>query len=87
MLFGHFRRKKIIRRIREMEKCEKCSLLEELAEPFGYRYHCRCGFFSSTVDAWQKAGGYTWAYDYLAPGSRWSSTPSRCISTTGAERG
>ncbi len=67
MLFGHFRRKKIIRRIREMEKCEKCSLLEELAEPFGYRYHCRCGFFSSTVDAWQKAGGYTWAYDYLAP--------------------
>lgn len=33
MLFGHFRRKKIIRRIREMEKCEKCSLLEELADP------------------------------------------------------
>ena len=31
MLFCHFRRRKIISRIRDMEKCEKCSLLEELA--------------------------------------------------------
>lgn len=67
MVFCHFRRKKIICRIRNMEKCEKCSLVEELAHPFGYVYHCCCGFFSSTVDAWQKDAGYTWAYDYLAP--------------------
>lgn len=26
-----------------------------------------CGFFSSTVDAPQKAAGYTWLYDYMAP--------------------
>ena len=49
MVFCHFRRKKIICRIRNMEKCEKCSLVEELAQPFGYVYHCCCGFFSSTV--------------------------------------
>lgn len=67
MLIGHFRRKKIIHRIRCMEKSEKCSLLEELAEPFGYVYHCCCGFFSSAVDAWQKAAGYTRLYDCLAP--------------------
>ena len=67
MIFGHFRRKKIICKIREMEKCRKCSLLEELSEPFGYTYHCCCGFFSSTVDAWQKAAGYTGVYDYMAP--------------------
>ena len=67
MLFCHFRRKKIICRIRCMDKCQKCSLLEELAAPFGYVYHCCCGFFSSTLDAWQKTAGYTWFYDYMAP--------------------
>lgn len=67
MLFCRFRRKKIICRIRGMEKCEKCSLLEELAQPFGYMYHCCCGFFSSTLDAWQKEAGYGRIYDYLAP--------------------
>lgn len=67
MLFCRFRRRKIIRRIRDMEKCEKCSLLEELAQPFGYAYHCCCGFFSSTLDAWQKSAGYTWIYDFMAP--------------------
>ena len=50
-----------------MDKCQKCSLLEELATPFGYAYHCCCGFFSSTLDAWQKSAGYTWIYDYMAP--------------------
>ena len=67
MLFGHFRRKKIIRKIACMDKREKCSLLEELAEPFCYLYHCCCGYFSSAVDAWQKDAGYTWFYDYMAP--------------------
>ncbi len=67
MIFGHFRRKKIICKIECMEKSEKCCLVEELAQPFGYAYHCCCGYFSSTVDAWQKAAGYTRLYDYLAP--------------------
>ncbi len=67
IIIGHFRRKKIICKIECMDKCEKCSIVEELAEPFGYAYHCCCGYFSSTVDAWQKAAGYTWLYDYMAP--------------------
>lgn len=67
MIFSCVRRKKIICRIKCMDKCKKCSLVEELAQPFGYAYHCRCGFFSSTTDAWQKAAGYTWLYDYMAP--------------------
>lgn len=67
MLFCHYRRKKIICKIKCMDKCQKCSLLEELATPFGYAYHCCCGFFSSTLDAWQKSAGYTWIYDYMAP--------------------
>ena len=67
MIFCHFRRKKIICRVKCMDKCQKCSMLEELAAPFGYVYHCCCGFFSSTIDAWQKAAGYTWFYDYMAP--------------------
>lgn len=67
MIFCHFRRKKIICRIQGMDRCEKCALVEELAKPFGYAYHCRCGYFSSTQDAWQKTAGYTRLYDYLAP--------------------
>lgn len=67
MIFSRVRRRRIIRRIKCMDKCRKCSLLDELAKPFGYAYHCRCGFFTSTTDAWQKEAGYTWLYDYMAP--------------------
>ena len=66
-IFFHCRKRKIICRIRCMDKCQKCSLLNELAEPFGYYYHCQRGFFSSTINAWQKTAGYTWLYDYMAP--------------------
>ena len=66
-IFFHCRKEKIICRVRCMDKCSKCSLLDELAAPFGYTYHCQRGFFSSTIDAWQKTAGYTWLYDYMAP--------------------
>ncbi|MCM1123212.1 MAG: DUF4474 domain-containing protein [Eubacterium sp.] len=49
-----------------MDKHQKCSKIEELTAPFGYNYHCRCGFFSSALDARQKSAGYTWLYDYKA---------------------
>lgn len=61
------RRKNIICKICGMDCCAKCTLLDELAYPFGYRFHCDCGFFSSTVDAPQRQAGYTWLYDYMAP--------------------
>lgn len=63
----HFRKKKIIKKVKCMEKCDKCSLLEELANPMGYCYYCNYGIFSSTLDAWQKKAGYTYLYDYMAP--------------------
>lgn len=66
-IFFHCRRKKIICKVSGMDCCTKCSLLDELVYPFGYRFHCDCGFFSSTVDAPQKQAGYTWLYDYMAP--------------------
>lgn len=63
----HFKKKKIIKKIKCMDRCEKCILLEELVKPFGYCYHCNCCFFSSAHDAWQKKAGYTYLYDHLAP--------------------
>jgi len=66
-IFFHLKKKKIIKKIKCMEKCEKCSLLDDLVKPFGYCYHCNYGFFSSTLDAWQRKTGYTYLYDYMAP--------------------
>lgn len=66
-IFFHCRRKKIICKVNHMDCCAKCALLDELVYPFGYRFHCDCGFFSSTVDAPQKTAGYTRLYDYMAP--------------------
>ena len=61
------RKKKIINKIKCMDQCQKCAVLEELVKPFGYYYHCQCSFFSSALDAWQRKAGYTWFYDYMAP--------------------
>lgn len=66
-IFFQCRRKKIICKIKSMDDCTKCSLLNELVYPFGYDFHCDCGFFSSTLDAPQRQAGYTWLYDYMAP--------------------
>ncbi len=66
-IFFQCRRKKIICKINAMAYCTKCSLLNELVYPFGYDFHCDCGFFSSTVDAPQRQAGYTRLYDYMAP--------------------
>lgn len=66
-IFFQFRRKKIICKIKGMDCCAKCSLLNELVYPFGYDFQCDCGFFSSTVDAPQRQAGYAWLYDHMAP--------------------
>lgn len=66
-IFFQCRRKKIICKINAMDYYTKCSLLNELVYPFGYDFHCDCGFFSSTVDAPQRQAGYTRLYDYMAP--------------------
>ena len=66
-IFLQCQRKKIICKINSMDCCAKCSFLNELVYPFGYDFHCDCGFFSSTVDAPQRQAGYSWLYDYMAP--------------------
>ena len=66
-VFFHFRKKKIICKIQCMDKCQKCCKVEELVKLFGYCFHEECGFFSSTLDAWQREAGYAWIYDYMAP--------------------
>lgn len=45
---------------------EKCALLNEILEPFGYSYCCTQDLISSQIDAWQKNYGYTHLYDKLA---------------------
>lgn len=64
--FGFFRRKKIIKKVCSMCANEKCALLNELLEPFGYSYCRPQDLISSRLDAWQKDFGYTHIYDKLA---------------------
>lgn len=45
----------------------KCYLLNELANPLGYRYIPSQDIFTNTPDAWQKAYGYGSIYDRMAP--------------------
>lgn len=81
------RRKKIICRIKEMDCCAKCTLLDELVYPFGYRFHCDHGFFSSTVDAPQRAPDTHGSMTIWRHVSRWYSTPFPSISIIGDAHG
>lgn len=44
-IFLQCRRKKIICKINAMDRCTKCTLINELVYPFGYDFNCDCGFF------------------------------------------
>ena len=63
---NHWRKKKIIRKVCNMCMDEKCSLLKDLLQPFGYCYIPSQDIFSSRVDAWQRELGYTHFYDEAA---------------------
>ena len=67
VLFFHFRKKQILKKLACMTLHEKCCLLDELCAPLGYCYDCRQSIFSARVDAWQKDFGYTYAFDRFAP--------------------
>ena len=66
-VFFWWRKRRIVCRIQCMDPCQKCCKVDEIVRPFGYCYHDKYGFFSSTLDAWQREAGYTWFYDYMAP--------------------
>ena len=66
LLFNHFRRKKITKKICAMCMSEKCTLINELLEPFGYCYIPSQDLFSTRIDAWQRQMGYCSIFDKAA---------------------
>lgn len=60
---NHLRRKRIIRKICAMCMNDKCDLLNELVEPFGYYYISSQDIFTTRIDAWQREFGYGAFYD------------------------
>ena len=66
-LFHHHRKKKICKRICSMSCEEKLERITSLIEPFGYSYIPCQDIFSTTIDAPQRAFGYTALYDHYAP--------------------
>lgn len=60
------RRKKSKKRVSQMEMSQKISLLNELAEPYGFFYDEKEDVFSSRLDAWQRSKGYTALFDKSA---------------------
>lgn len=66
-LFNRQRKKKICQKLCSMNYYDKCSLLSELIEPFGYCYIPSQDIFSTSIDAWQREFGYTALFDRYAP--------------------
>ena len=60
------RRKRCLKKVRGMSCTKKCSLLNELAEPFGFTYQFVQDIFTTRTDAWQKETGYGEFYDQAA---------------------
>lgn len=50
-----------------MPQPEKCQLLNDFIQPFGYHYLPYQDIFFSTFDAWQREFGYTRSFDCVAP--------------------
>lgn len=63
---NYWRRKKIIKKICAMSTEEKCCLLDELIEPFGFCYVSSQDIFTSRIDAPQREFGYCAFYDKAA---------------------
>lgn len=66
MLIHLCRRRHIIRKVRCMEFCDKLQLINDLAEPFGFRYCPKQDIMTSRIDAFQKNFGYCSLYDKTA---------------------
>ena len=66
VLLNHHRKKCIIRKVCEMPCEEKCCLINELAEPFGFCYQNDQDIFTTRTDAWQREFGYSEFYNTAA---------------------
>ncbi len=67
MLFLHFRKKRIVKKVRSMTTKEKTELINHLIEPVGYIYEPTQDIFATRLKAPQKLFGYTTFYDFSAP--------------------
>ena len=63
IIIFHFKKRGIIRKIKNMSFEERCLTLNDIADPLGYCYEPEQDIFSSATDAWQRSFGYTHAYD------------------------
>ncbi len=65
-IFCFYKRKKIIKKICNMDYCKKVHLLNDLLEPFGFCYLPESDIVTSLRNAWQKKFGYMAKYDHAA---------------------
>lgn len=63
---NYCRRKKIIKKVCSLCMDEKCRILNDVIQPFGYSYILSQDIFTSRVDAWQRDFGYCALYDRAA---------------------
>lgn len=63
---GYCRKKKCIKKVCCMRADDKCKILNNLIEPFGYAYVPSEDIFTSRIDAWQRQFGYGALYDKAA---------------------
>ncbi|MBO5056567.1 MAG: DUF4474 domain-containing protein [Lachnospiraceae bacterium] len=63
---NRWRRKKIIKKVCSLCMDEKCRILNDLIQPFGYSYILSQDIFTSRTDAWQREFGYCALYDKAA---------------------
>ena len=61
-----YKRKAIIKKICNMDCCEKIDLLNSLLKPFGFCYITKSDIVTSNIDAWQKIFGYQADFDHAA---------------------
>lgn len=61
-----YRKKCIIRKICQMDFCQKVCLLNDILAPFGFCYQEREDIVVTATDAWQRKFGYQTLYDRTA---------------------
>lgn len=66
LIFFHFKKRKVMKKVNELNTIEKIKLLNHLAEPLGYLYDPEQDIFATRLDAPQKHFGYHTFYDLAA---------------------
>lgn len=67
LVFFHFKKKSVIKKINSLSIAEKTSILNDVADGLGYVYDASQDIFSTRLDAIQKRFGYATLYDKSAP--------------------